>query len=581
MLRGDLLAGLTVAALAVPQSLGYAAIAGVPVEVGLYAVPVALIAYAFFGTSRQLVVGPVSTVAVLSGALVASFDPADPAQAVAYTLALALGAGVVLIAAGLLRIGWVSEFLSKPIVTGFVIGLTVLVVIGELPKILGIPAPEGDVLARIGDLVRGFGQGNTQTLAIGLAALLVLFGGSRLAPRAPWALLVVVAAIVASAAGDWADDEVAVVGPIPAGFPTPGLPDVSITEVGTLLVAGAALALVGIAEGLSAARLFATEGGYRVDADQELVATGVANVGTGLFGGLAVAGSLSKTAAAVRSQGRSQITGLVTAAVSILVIAFLTPALEPLPLAVLSAVVIHAVWGLLDVAALRRYRQVRRNDFVAALVACVGVLALGPLPGLGLAIAASVVGLVYRSTRVRVDVLGRIPGEKAAYGSISEHGERLVISGILVLRVGVPVFWVNAMSVRDRVMDEVDAAPDTQAVVLDVEGTSQLDTTSADAIADLASELHSRTVDLYVVRVPYPVRMCLRRSGAMELIGEDHIWHSISQAVRQAHRDHGIPLERRPADRDDAEMDGTPQDRSHPYGFRRSSGEDEHGHLET
>src|SRR5215207_5089684 len=178
-LRGDLAAGVTIAALAVPQALGYAAIAGVPVEVGLYAIPPAMLAYALLGSSPQLVVGPVSTVSVLSGSLVASLGPADEAQAVAYTLALALGAGLVLVAAGLLKVGWVAEFLSKPIVTGFVIGLTLLVIVGEVPRLLGIPAPQGDVLDRVQALLADLGSGDALTAAIGVAALAILFGGSR------------------------------------------------------------------------------------------------------------------------------------------------------------------------------------------------------------------------------------------------------------------------------------------------------------------------------------------------------------------------------------------------------------------
>ena len=575
-LRGDLAAGVTVAALAVPQALGYATIAGVPVQVGLYAIPPALVAYALLGSSPQLVVGPVSTVAVLSGSVVAGLRPADESQAVAYTIALALGAGVVLVAAGVLRVGWVAEFLSKPIVTGFVIGLSVLVIVGELPRLLGIPAPQGDVLSRVGTLLGSLGSADVPTAMIGATALAILFGGSRLAPRVPWALVVVVAGIAISDMLGWSDHGVAVVGFVPGGLPHPGLPAVPGSELGALVVSGGAIALVGIAEGLSAARLFATKGRYEVDADQELVATGAANIMAGLFGGLAVAGSLSKTATAVRAQCRTQVAGLATAVVTIVAILVAAHLLSALPLAVLSAVVVHAVWGLMDRAAVERYRRVRRLDFLAAIVAAVGVLVFGPLIGLLLAMAQSVIGLVYRSTRVRVDVLGRVPGEKAAYGSIQEHGERRVVEGIVVLRIGVPLFWVNATTVRDQVVELVKGTPATRVVIVDLEGTSQLDTTSADIMSDLVASLRSLGVDVYLVRVMLPVRQLLRRSRAMDIIGEDHVWHSISAAVERARETHGINAPAGPVEPDaDVLPPGV-----HPYGYRRRSHEDDHGHLE-
>jgi sulfate permease, SulP family len=346
--------------------------------------------------------------------------------------------------------------------------------------------------------------------------------------------------------------------------------------MGVIFVSGGALALVGIAEGLSAARLFATKGGYDIDADQELLATGAANVASGLLGGIAVAGSLSKTATAVRAHGRTQVAGLATAAVTLLAILAVAPLLSALPLAVLSAVVVNAVWGLIDLAAVQRYRSIRQLDFVSAVVAGIGVLAFGPLIGLLVAVAQSVVGLVYRSTRVDVEVLGRIPGQKAAYGGIREHGERRVVEGIMVVRIGVPLFWVNAATVRDQVVELVESRRATRVVIVDLQGTSQLDTTSADTIVELVTTLRSLGVDVYFVRVMFPVRKLLRRSGAMAVIGEDHVWHNIPTAVKRARETYGITAPAAPVE---PETDRLPPG-VHPYGYRRSSYEDEHGHLE-
>jgi high affinity sulfate transporter 1 len=541
-LRRDLGAGAVVAALAVPQALGYAAIAGAPVQVGLYAVPLALVAYAIFGSSRQLVVGPVSTVSVLSGSFLASFGVAGTAQAASYTAALALACGLVMLAAGFLGIGWVAEFLSKPIVTGFVLGLTVLVILGELPHLLGVPTPKGQVVERVGALGQSLtrGDGDLTTIVISAVSLLVLFGGQWVARGVPWALLVLVAGLAASAALDLSAQGVPVVGPVPRGLPTPAVPSVDAGDLPALVTSGAALALVGLAEGLSAARLFASRGGYRIDSDQELLATGAANIGSGLFGGIGVAGSLSKTAAVSGARGRTQLAGLTAAVLALVVIAVLAPALSDLPTAVLSAIVVNAVWKLMDFGALRRYARVRRNDIVAAAVAAVGVLALGPLYGLLLAVAGSVLGLVYRSSRVEVEVMGRLAEEKAAWGSVRDHPDRATVPGILVLRMDTPIFWVTATPFHDAILAEVESAHGVKAAVLDMQATHQMDTTTADALADLLTELRRRDVDLYLVRVMWAVRKVLRRSGLMADIGEDHVWHSISQAVREARRAHGL-----------------------------------------
>ncbi len=301
----DLLAGLVVAALAMPQSLGYAAIAGVPVLVGLYSIPLALIAYALFGSSPRLVVGPVSTVSVLSGSLVADLSGGDPDRAVAMTSALALSAGVGLIIGGLLKLGWAAEFMSRPIVTGFVFGLVLLIILGEIPSLLGMPPEQGDVIARAWSIFTSLGEITPLTALVGLGALTVLFVGAKLAPRVPWGLVVLIVAIVGSGAWNLSERGVATVGEVPTGFPPFGLPGVGLADLGPIVTGGLALGLVGLAEGLSAARLLAARGNYTVDTDQELIATGAANLGSGLSGGMGVAGSLSKTAAAERAGSRT------------------------------------------------------------------------------------------------------------------------------------------------------------------------------------------------------------------------------------------------------------------------------------
>ncbi len=540
-LRGDILAGAVVAALLVPQSLGYARIAGVPVQVGLYAIPLALLAYAALGSSPQLIVGPASTVAIVSGSLVADIARDNPEDAVAITSALAIAAGIVLAAIGLLRVAWLAEFLSRPIVTGFVFGLTVTIVIGELPTLLGIAKPPGDLIGVLIRTTQSIAETHLQTAIIGGVALVLLFGGRRLWPTVPWGLVALVVGVAASQLLDLEGHGVAVVGDVPGGLPPIGLPLIPRLDLGPVVVGGMSLALVALAEGLAATRLFATRGGYRVETERELVGMGAANIAAGLSGGLAVAGSLSKTAAVERAGGSSQVAGLTAAGLTVAVLLAFTWFFTQLPLAVLSAIVVAAVWGLMDVAAMRRYRHVRTADFTAAVVGAASVVLFGPLYGLGIAIVVSLLAIIYRSSSPRIEVLGKISDEKAAWGRVRGHPDRRPVAGIVVARLDAPLFWANATSIEDRLIAEVAKWPDTRALVLDLEATTQLDTTSADVLRHLADELEKRDISLYLARVLHHVEHVLERSGFVDVVGQErHFWHSISQAVRAARRDTGL-----------------------------------------
>ena len=536
-LRADTVAGLVVAALAVPQALGYAVVAHVPVEVGLYTLPPALLAYALVGSSRLLVVGPVSTVSVLSGTLVATLAHGDQARATELTSSLAVVAGIALVVGGLLKVGWVAEFLSEPILSGFVTGLVVLIVLGEVPALLGLQPSSGNVLVRFGAVLVGLPGTNPATAAVGAVALALLFGGSRLAPRVPWSLVVLVGGVVAARALGLDGRGVALIGPVPSGVHLPHVPLPAAADLPALVTGGLAIGAVGLAEGLAAARLFAARSGAHVDADAELLAHGAADVAAGLAGGMGVAGSLSKTAAAARAGGRTRMTGVVAAGLVVAVLLLLAPLVSALPKVVLSAIVVHAVWGLARVRAFERYRAIRRNDAVAAVVALVGVLALGPLAGLGVAVAQSILGLVYRSIQVTVDEMGKVPGEKAAWGAVGRHPERRTVEGVLVLRLSGPVFWANAATVTDEIALAVAEHPGTRVLVLDLEATNQLDTTSADRLAALLVRLRAQGVDLYLVRVFEGVRGVLTTSGFMASFDPGgRMWHSISAGVRAARK---------------------------------------------
>ncbi len=335
------------------------------------------------------------------------------------------------------------------------------------------------------------------------------------------------------------------IGEVPSGLPPLDLPFIPRDDIAAVAVGGMSLGLVALAEGLAASRLFATRGGYRVETDRELVGMGAANVAAGLSGGLAVAGSLSKTATVDQAGSASQVTGMAASVVTMIVLVAFTWVFTDLPQAVLSAIVVAAVWNLIDVPALLRYRRVRQADFFAAAVGVGAVVLFGPLPGLGIAIATSLLAIVYRSSRPRMDVLGKIEAEKAAWGRLRDHPDRRPVDGVVVVRLDAPLFWANATAFEDRLLAEVDDQPGTRALVLDLEATTQLDTTSADVLTHLAIQLEARRVNLYLARVLHGVNKVLQRSGFGEVIGPDRFWHSISQCVRGSAPRHGTQGKRR------------------------------------
>ena len=351
----------------------------------------------------------------------------------------------------------------------------------------------------------------------------------------PWSLIVLVGGIAASTYLDLSGKGVRVVGDVPTGIPIPSIPIVDVSLWGGIVTGGLAIAAVGIAEGLAAVRTFAPSGAVDPDTDnQEFLAHGAADLASGLFGGMGVGGSLSKTAANARAGAYTQVSGVAAAVVVIAFVLFAAGLLANLPRTVLAAIVIHAVWGLVSVSAFRRYIAVRRNDFLAAVVAFLGVLVLGPLNGLLLAVGQSLLGLVYRSMQVQVDEMGRVEGEKAAWGSVANDPTRRTYSGVAVLRPDGPLFWANANLIVQHIETMARGREHLRAVVLDLEATNQMDTTSAERLQQMMERLRSTGIDLYLVRVFGNVRDVLTRSGFLDELGPGHVWHSIAAGVKAA-----------------------------------------------
>jgi sulfate permease, SulP family len=527
-LRGDAVAGLTVWAVLVPEALAYASIAGVSPVVGLYAAPAALLLYAAFGSSRHLVTGPMSATAALSAAAVAQLATQGSDQFVQLTVALAITTGVAAVVAGLLRLGFLASFISEPVLKGFIIGLALTIVAGQLPKLFGVEGGEGDFFEKLVDLIAHLGDTHWLTLALGLVSLALVLGLRRLAPVVPGSLIAVLFGIVVVWALGLDDRGVDIVGHIDSGLSSLGLPEVAAADYLALAPSAIGVMLVGFAEGLGAAKAYAAQHHYEVDANRELLGLGAANLGAGLSSGMVVNGSLSKTAVNGSAGARSQVSGLVVAALTVLTLLFLTGLFETLPEATLAAVVIAAVIELIDVPGLITLyrvatRQLRgiygvaaRPDFLAALAALGGVLVFDTLPGLFIGIAVSLLLLLYRASRPHVAVLGQVPGADGHYGDILRHPENRQAAGIVVLRLESGLFFANADVVRDVIRAHA-AEPGIRAIVLDAETIPYVDVTAARMLLQLGGDLEREDVRLVMARDIGQVRDVLRRTEGERL----------------------------------------------------------------
>lgn len=530
-LRPDLLSALTSWGVMVPVALAYAGLAGVPPEVGLTTAFAAMAAYALFGTSRHLKVTVSSTMAIMSASVVADLAGGDPTAFVTLTAGLALTAGVILVAGGLLRLGFISDFLAKSVVTGFIFGLAITIIIGQLPKILGVPGLSGPLPQQVAQLVSRVPETDPLTLAVGTTALVTILVLRRISRRIPGPLITLILGIVLTSALGLTDD-LSVVGDVATGLPSLAIPDVPLSAIPYLILGAAGIVFLAVGESVGAGRAYAVRHGYDLDTDQELLALGVANVSSGLFGGFVADASLSQTATAEASGAKTQLASLVTAGLVLATAIFLAPLFQNLPNAVLGAIVIAAVLSLMDVAELRRYWRWRRTDLLIALVAMVGVLLTTVLVGMLLAVLLSILFVLYQASRPRIVSIGRMPGVRAGYGDLSRHPDAEEIGGLLIVRLDAPLYYFNANVAKAQIIALVNTCePPPEEVLLDIAATADLDVTTSDMLFELVRELRGRSVDVSLAQVKGTVRDRLRRTGLMSEIGADHIYLSVGSGV--------------------------------------------------
>ena len=496
-------------ALIVPKNLGYAEIAGVPVQNGLYAAAAGAIIYALFCTSRQISTGPSSSLAAVAGGavIVAGIAGEQAAQLVA---AIALLTGVLFLVLAWLRLGWLSRFLSKAVITGFLAGAALDVVVGELPKLTGTEADGKNAWRELASWLGTLGDVDGTTLLVGVAGTVTIVALRFAAPVVPGALVLVAGGLLASYVFDLGAHGVALVGDVPRGLPTPELPDLDLVrdEAATVAIAACALVLIGFSQTTGDARAFAARHRYRIDVDQESVAQGMSNVGAGIFQGMPVTTSLSASSLNESAGARTPVASLVTGALVLLTLVALAPLFADLPKAILAAVIIDAVvFGMIDLPEFRRLRRIARFDFVIALAAVVGVLSVGVLAGVVIGVVLSLGWLISVATSPPMPLLGRS------------------LPGVPVLALDSGLFFATAQALDDRVRELVDAEP-LRALVLDLEGVNFIDSQGAEKLAEI-----QELAPLRLARVKPQVLSVLVADGFVDRLGADRIHPSVTDAL--------------------------------------------------
>jgi SulP family sulfate permease len=541
-LAADAVAAVSVWALLVPQSLAYAGIAGVPVQYGLYAAFAALLAYPIFGTSRHLVAGPSATVGAVSFAVVASLvgqDAMGTQQAVAYTAVLALYSGVLYVALGLLHMGWVSTFMSKAVLAGFVLGFAIGIIIDQSAKLFGITGVSGTYAEELWETLRRLPDTSAPTLAVGASSVALLLFMRYRHPHLPRALIVIALAIVAARVLDLADHGVIVSGRVPSGLFSVGVPDVGWSESTALAVGALSVIFVGYSESLAASRALALKHHYDIDPNQELIAQGAICGASGLVGGFVVDGSLSKTSVAESAGQRTQMASLINAVLILATILLLAGLFEFLPVATLAAVVIDAMIGLISFAPLRRYYRVNRADWVFFMGAGIGILCFGIIQGILTGVVLSLLLLIARSSRTSVRKLGFDP-HTGRYRSVDRAAWVDPIPGLLVARVDGPLFFADADRFRARVRALALQSGQPPHVLIAADAVHFTDTDGADILIQLARELRAHGSRLALTEVHPPVLALWRRAGVVDAVGEDAIFDSLAEAIA-ALADGGAP----------------------------------------
>jgi high affinity sulfate transporter 1 len=532
-LRYDLVAGISVAAVAIPVAIAYSQLAGVPPVYGLYASILPLVVYAFFGSSRQLITAPDAATCAIISTIVIPLAGQDPARYISLTAALAIITGVFCIVAGVARLGFLTNFLARPILSGYLNGVAVSIIAGQLGRLFGFSlAPAGFFRLMI-QFVSKLGQTHGVTLAAGLAFFVLLRLLKRVAPRIPAPLIAVVLGIAASSLFHLGERGVALLGAIPAGLPPLMIPNIGESDLGPLALGAVGLALISFNSGMVTARSFAVKNRYEIDSNQEFIALGIADIGAGLLQGFAVSGADSRTAVNDSVGGKSQFTGLIAAGLLILVLLFFTAPLALLPIAVLSAVLVNAAVGLFDLQSLIRLRRISRQEFRLSMVTLLGVITVGVLPGVLVAVGLAILQLLARASRPHDAILGRTPGMDG-FRDIQGHPEAETMPGLVIYRFDSSLLFFNSDFFKSRVRTAAGKAKtELRYFLLDAESMPLIDTTGAATLEEVRDELADKGVVLAIAAAKGPLRAALDRTGLTQKIGSAWLFPTVESAVEE------------------------------------------------
>ncbi|MFV2125721.1 SulP family inorganic anion transporter [Micromonospora sp. LOL_013] len=513
VLRHDLIAGLTVAVMLVPQSMAYAALAGMPPVTGLYAAVVPVLVYALLGTSGSLAVGPVAITALMTATALAPLADGDPGRYAALAGLLALLVGAIQVLMGVLRLGALVNFLSHSVLSGFTSAAAIVIAVSQVKDLLGLRADRAENLPGIvGSLWQAAPTVHPLTVAVGAASIAGLLLLRRYLPKLPGALLVVAAVTIASAALAFGARGVPILAEVPSGLPTPDLPSIALADLRALLPAAVAIALVAYMEGIAVAKSLAARSRQQVEPNAELVAVGAANLAAGAFHAFPVAGGFSRSAVNFSAGARTPVASLVTAAVVAATALLLTPAFHHLPKAVLAAIVVVAVLGLVDWREARSAWRVRRTDGLTLGLTFLVTLVAGVEPGLAVGVAFSLAVFLRRSARPHTAELGRVPGT-ATFRNLARYQGLVTDPRVAVLRFDGPLYFANAQYLADQLLTLTQSRPELRAVVLDASAISDADTDGAHALAQTRQRLAGRETALHLATVRGPVRDLLTRAG--------------------------------------------------------------------
>jgi SulP family sulfate permease len=530
-LRLDVIAGLTAAAVVLPKAMAYATVAGLPVAVGLYTAFIPMLVYALLGSSRVLSVSSTATLAILAGTQLGLAVPdSDPGKLVAATATLAALVGVMLLAARLLRLGFVANFISTPVLTGFKAGIGLVIVMDQLPKLLGVHITKQGFFADALSLVQHLPDTSLMTLAVALATFAVLIGMDRLWPHSPAPLVAVAGGITASWFFGLEAAGVSTVGLIPKGFPSLTLPDLALVEQ---LVPGAlGIALMSFTETIAAGRAFAEPRDPPINANRELVATGMANIGGALLGAMPAGGGTSQTAVVRSVGGQSQKASLVTASAALATMLFLAPLLGLMPNATLAAVVIVYSVGLIQPAEFRAIRSVRTMEFRWALIACVGVLVFGTLKGIVVAIIVSMIGLASQTAQPRISIIGRKRGTDLLRPLSPEHPDDETLEGLLIVRPEGRLFFVNSQNVAERIGALVEQHQ-PRVLVLDLSRVPDIEYSALQGLMEGEQRLTDRGSVVWLAGLNPGVLETVQHAGFDQRLGRERMLFNARAAVER------------------------------------------------